>query len=144
MSILKNTRLSSDRQTEYQIEYTAMGENDEYRLRRGAYGSWTRWFPTDNILKLLADTGFDLGKNTDPEHATSLLTDFYVESHFGRGTFRLNKAMVLELATGMNAVSTHLYSRVKQIDVESWVMPSSAIETKDHFWYLYKVMANNL
>jgi len=119
------------------------GQKDEYRLRRGGYGSWTRWFPTDNILKLLKDTGFSLDGKNEP---ASLLNDFYVESHLGRGIIRLNNAMMLELASesGNNRICTHLYSRAKQLNRETWVMPSSAIETTDHFWYLYKVMEHHL
>jgi hypothetical protein len=144
MSILKNTRLSQDRQIEYQIEYTAVGRGDEYRVRHGIVGTWTKWFPTNDILTLLKDTGFNLGGKTN--EPPSLLNDFYMESHFGRGTIRLNKAIVLELATdnAMNAVSRHLYSRVKQIGVDQWVMPSSAIEIPDHFWHLYNLMVKHL
>jgi hypothetical protein len=117
MSILKSTRLSQDRQTEYQIEYTAMGKDhkDAYRLRRGLYGTWSKWFPTDNVLQLLSDTGFKIGVRS---RSASLLNDFYVGSHFNRGVFNLNKAIVLDLAqnSGVNAVCRHLYSRVKQTD----------------------------
>lgn len=134
--ILKSRRLSQDRLTEYQIEYSVRGKNSEYRMRRGAYGTWTRWFSVEDLEALLKNCGFTSRANI------SLLTDYFVESHFGRGYIRLNYGTVLELSTcaSVNAVCRHIYSRVKQVDDSTWQIPSTAVETTEAFWYLYDIM----
>ncbi len=140
MDVLRLTRLSEDRQTEYQIEYVERPYKSEYRMRRGAYGSYTRWFSADDLQALLQNCGF-IG-----DAKATLLTDYFVESHFGRGIIRLNYGIVLELSAGapMNAMCRHLYARVKQIDYDNWQIPSSAVESVKLFWFLHDIIQRHI
>jgi hypothetical protein len=136
--IKKKVRQSLSGETEYQIEYKvkSAGLLSEYRVRRGARGTWTKWFRTQNIGLLLFNLGFD-GDNL------SLLNDFYFESYFGRGMIRLNKmaaTAIVDLA-GIDEIYTHFYSRLKQVSDDLWVLPASALETKRMFHSLEELIA---
>jgi hypothetical protein len=140
MDVLQLTRLSEDKQTEYQIEYIERPHKSEYRMRRGAYGTWTHWFSAEDLQELLQNCGF-----TGNSKAT-LLTDYFVESHFGRGVIRLNYGIVLELSAcaSMNAMCRHLYAHVKQVDYDTWRIPSTAVETVKMFWFLHDVIRRHI
>jgi hypothetical protein len=139
MDTFKVARLSQNRQTEYHIEHTARKKDNEYRVRRGTYGTWTRWFPTPNMDKRLTELGFI------PE-PTTLLHDFFMESHFGRGTIRLNQDMALDIAkdSSVSEIGGHVYSRMKQISAEEFAIPASAITNQQVFWYVHRIIKNNL
>lgn len=137
---LKSTRQSTDGKLVYQIEYIPRSHKSEYRMRRGGYGTWTRWFQNDNLQEVLESCGFNVSTTL------TLLHDFYVEAHFGRGTIRLTQPMVKRITEDalLNAEGRHVYSRLKQTGVDSWVIPSSAIDTERIFWYLHTIIKNNL
>lgn len=141
MDTLKSTRKSYDGLTEYQIEYTLRGRNSQYRMRRGNYGSYTHWYKTDDIGDFLYNCGFNTVK------PVSLLEDFYVESHFGKGIIKLTTKMAQDFAQAalqMNAVSRHVYSRMKQVGGNEWCLPATVIENDEHFSYIYKTIKKNL
>ena len=137
---LKSTRQSTNGRTEYQIEYIPRGSRSEYRLRRGGFGTWTRWFQNDNLQSVLESCGFNVSTTL------TLLHDFYFEAHFGRGMIRLSVPMVQQIARNalLNAEGRHAYSRLKQVGTDEWVIPSSAIESEQIFWYLHQVISKNL
>lgn len=132
---------------EYQFEYVPTPINlrkdtngahnvvTEYRVRRGAVGTWTRWFKTLDIGNMIRALGFS--------SAPSLVSDFEFEARLGRGEITLNRKMVARLANtvGLNAMRAHLYSRVKRVDEQTWVIPSSAVTDQDTYLELKKIIS---
>ena len=136
MEVLKSTRRPADGKAVYQIEYVQRNGTIEYRLRRGSYGSFTRWFETDNLSELLVNCGFNIVSAVKPAH------DFYVNSHFGRGTFNLTLPMVQEIASGVehDSIARRMYSRLKRTGDKTWTVPILAIDNTEHFNYLYRLI----
>lgn len=137
----KRTRLSKDKQVEYQIEIKKsgwFGLAGEYRVRRGACGTWTKWFQTQNTYNLLANLGFD-------RKTPTFLNDFYFESYFGRGKIQINFQIYKVIAgtNGNEELNAHLYSRIKQLSPTRWIIPASALETKDIFDYTKNLIRKN-
>jgi hypothetical protein len=141
----KLTRQSLSGQ-EYQFEYIPTpirlerdtnGQHNvvtEYRVRRGGYGTWTRWFKTRDIGNTIQAFGFIPKPN--------LLHDFRFESVLGRGEINLPKAIVSKLAnaSGMDSNATHLFSRLKRSGEDTWILPSSAVVDQDAYQYLKKLI----
>lgn len=129
--INKATRKSKDGTKEYQIEYkiNSAGQLSEYRVRRGARGTWTKWFRTQNIGNLLDKLGF-------AKYVINLSHDFYFESYFGRGRISINKHILKRLADDKNIPSSELFASVLPWDGTYWGIPSSAVDTKPNFQYL--------
>ena len=126
------------RNREYQIEYTpadVVGAGSEYRVRRGRVGSWTPWFKTRNIFRVLSTLGMP-----------TPLTDFAFEALLGRGEIILNKAMITKLSNeaGMNTKSTYLYARAKRVDEDTWVIPAKAVNDRESYVHLKQVIASSL
>jgi hypothetical protein len=142
MDTIRFKRQSADGTLQYQIEYTLRGRSAQYRMRRGMYGgTFTKWFQSNKIDELLYNCGFNTVK------PITLLEDFFVESHFGRGVIKLTTPMAQKIsqgAIGMNAVGRHVYSRLKQVDSRAWTLPSSVIENSTHFAYIQKIIKSNL
>jgi hypothetical protein len=122
--------------TEYQIEYTLVpkGTVCEYRVRRGARGSWTAWVASKKITNVINNLGFP-----------SAVNDFAFESLLGRGQITLNKDVVAKLASsaGSNDLSRHIYSRLKRSTDDTWMLPSRAVIDQDTFNYLKKLITSN-
>lgn len=121
---------------EYQIEYTQApkGTVCEYRVRRGARGSWTAWVASDKITNVIKNLGF-----------ASAVNDFAFEALLGRGQITLSKEVVTELANsaGTNSLSRHIYSRLKRSTDDTWLLPSRALTDQDLFNYLRALITNN-
>jgi hypothetical protein len=139
--------------TDYQFEYIPTpvhlerdtnGKHNtvtEYRVRRGAaLGTWTRWFKTNDLGNTLINLGFR------KKLPATLMHDFAFESLLGRGEITLNKKMVRAIANeaGFNHLGTHLYSRLKQVADDRWIMPSSAIMDQQVYAHLKKIISKNL
>ena len=139
-NIEKKIRHSNYWDTEYQIEYKqrSVGFLSEYRVRRGIVGTWTKWFQTRNMHNVLRNLGFG---NATP----SLLNDFYFVSYFGRGQIQIDWDIlkVIVSTVGVNPLSDHLYSRIKKVGDNEWIIPSSALETKALFKHLRNIIAAN-
>lgn len=152
---LKLTRLSLSG-TEYQFEYIPTpidlkrdtnGRHNavtEYRIRRGGYGAWTRWFKTYDIGNTIRSFGFV--KNPDGTIAATMLSDFTFEVLMGRGEIILNKPMVRMLSNnvGVNHTAAHLFSRLKSINPAHWILPSSAVVDKETYVYLKRVISEGM
>lgn len=121
---------------EYQIEYTQApkGTVCEYRVRRGARGSWTAWVASKKITNVIKNLGFP-----------SAVNDFAFEALLGRGQITLSKEVVTELASsaGTNDLSRHIYSRLKRSTDDTWLLPSRALTDQDLFNYLRVLITNN-
>lgn len=106
----------------------------EYRIRRGGYGTYTRWFKTRDIGNTIRSFGFT--------SAPSLMGDFTFEATLGRGEIFLPKKIVSKLANaaGMNPQATHLYSRLKRAGNDSWVLPSSAVVDQQAYMYMKELI----
>ena len=121
---------------QYQIEYTQApkGTICEYRVRRGARGSWTAWVASNMITNVIKNLGFP-----------SAVNDFAFESLLSRGQITLNKDVVSELAgsAGTNDLSRHIYSRLKRSTEDTWTLPSRAISDQAIFNYLRHLIATN-
>ena len=132
--------MSKNGATEYQIEYrlTRDARHFEYRVRRGTRGTWVGWFATNNIYKVMANLGFG-GK--EPTWSD----DFYFESYFGRGEIRINQPMFKFIArrAGYQPMNTYLYSRLKQIEPDVWILPASALNTKKLFKHMKDIIQSH-
>lgn len=137
MNTRKLTRQSLNG-TEYQLEYIPVPARSatEYRVRRGAHGTWTRWINTHRISTVIQNLGF--GNHSNELH------DFAFEALLGRGVINLNKAMVKRIAdnAGMNATSARVFSRLKQNSEDSWTLPASAVSDEIVFNYLKNIIIN--
>jgi hypothetical protein len=139
---MKKTRFSMNGKTEYQIEYYPLPDGVkgyEYKVRRGARGTWTDWFTTDDMDFVLGALGFNGQEPT-------WLTDFYFESYFGRGEIRINQKMYKFIArrAGYQSLNTYLYARMKQVEPEVWVIPATALENEKVFNHLKDVIQAHL
>lgn len=140
-SAFKKVRKSKNGAVEYQIEYqpTQDAKHFEYRVRRGAKGSWTQWFKTTDIKMLLMVLGFYRKRPT-------WSNDFHFEAYFGRGEIRLNRNMVKWLATTagyQTQMNTYLYARLKQVERNVWVLPAASINTKKLFNHLRDIIQSH-
>jgi hypothetical protein len=121
---------------EYRIEYTQApkGTTCEYRVRRGARGSWTAWVASKKITNVIKNLGFP-----------SAVNDFAFEALLGRGQITLSKGVVAKLASsaGTNDLSRHIYSRLKRSTEDMWTLPSRAITNQELFDYLKKLITSN-
>ena len=140
-AIEKKVRLSKDRETEYQIEFYKVNSTGllyEYRVRRGLCGTWTRWFRTRDMRQILVNLGFNRKRPT-------LLNEFYFESYFGRGRIPFNDKVVKLMVgtTRLHPLNAHVYSRLKQISHNKWILPSSALENKRIFNHVRQLIREN-
>lgn len=130
--IKKSIRRSIDGLTEYQIEYKMYtgGVPTEYRVRRGSRGTWVKWLRTRDIKSVLRNLGFGVRHSQ-----LTLLNEFYFESYFGRGEIRLNTEMAKTIAglAGIDEFYTHFYSSMKRVSDDGWVLPASALKTRQMF-----------
>jgi len=121
---------------EYQIEYTLVpkGTVCEYRVRRGARGSWTAWVASKKITNVIKNLGFPSAAN-----------DFAFEALFSRGQITLSKDVVSKLASsaGTNSLSRHIYSRLKRSTDDTWLLPSRAIVNEFVFKHLENLIRDN-
>lgn len=124
--------------TQYHIEYTAarVGGVNEYRVRRGQYGTWTRWMETHRLKSILTALGFNKDLPVAPVH------DYAFEALFNKGLIPLNKAVITKIAkkAGSDSICMHLYSRLKQPNGETWCISASAVENKEVYSYLRKLI----
>lgn len=139
-TIEKRTRYSRDGAVEYQLEFKekSAGNLSEYRVRHGVKGTWTKWYRTQSIPKLLDSLGF----NTS---APTWSNDFCFESYFGRGEIQINRQMFKVIAgtAGYHPVNTHLYSRLKRVTDDLWIVPASALETRRIYEHLRDLIKIN-
>jgi hypothetical protein len=140
VELLKARRLSSDRKSEYQIEYVLNGKESKYKIRRGNYGSFAEWFKTNNMDNMLINCGFK------GVVKPNLLHDFYVEAHFGRGYIKLTEEMAKDIAKDATVATMgrYIYSRMKNVSGNGWVLPCSVLTSDAHFKYLFNIIQKNL
>lgn len=138
--IKKLTRISTDGKTEYQIEYTLRASDASYRIRRGSLGVWAQWFKTNDMRDMLISCGFSTKKGPN------LLSDFYCDSHFGRGTIKLTEKMARFIAKEAvrTTIGRHVYSRLKKIDECTWGLPTRVLSSDTVFDWVHGVIKQNL
>jgi hypothetical protein len=134
MKALKSTRVSLTG-TIYIIEYIIKKNGGTYRIRRGEFGSYTRWMSSADMNATLKTLGFMSGSRT------KRVMDMAVESLFSRGSITLSREMVESIVNGLgsNKVSTFVYSRVKT-EGDNWTIPAKIAKDPKVYKYLSKLM----